>query len=111
MKKVQLFKIMTLIGIVLLLGGLLFYATDCSSQKSKVHSFYGKVIASDTLYIIVEPDELEQERKSSDKFSVSLETNDIHYEIGSKVKITYDGNILESYPAQIKPIKIELIDN
>ena len=41
--------------------------------------------------------------------SVGLgENNDALYTIGTNVKITYDGTILESYPAQVKATKIEI---
>lgn len=72
-------------------------------------SFYGKVIESRTNYIIVEPDETEEERKSADKISINLgENNDALYYVGTRVKITYTGEIMESYPAQVKAVKIEI---
>ena len=72
-------------------------------------SFFGKVIESNASYIIVEPNENEEERKSSDKILIGLgENNDALYMVGTNVKITYDGTILESYPAQIKASKIEI---
>lgn len=72
-------------------------------------SFYGKVIESRTNYIIVEPDENEEERKSADKISINLgENNDALYYVGTRVKITYTGEIMESYPAQVRPVKIEV---
>lgn len=71
--------------------------------------FLGKVIESNTSYIIVEPNETEEERKSSDRIYIKLdEANDEIYMVGTNVKITYDGSIMESYPAQIKAIKVEL---
>ena len=73
------------------------------------HSFFGKVIESTSKYIIVEPNENEGIRKSADKISIGLgENNDALYEIGTNVKITYDGTVMESYPAQINATKIEL---
>ena len=74
------------------------------------YSFLGKVIESTSKYIIVEPNENEEIRKSADKISIGLgEYNDALYEIGTNVKITYDGTIMESYPAQVNATKIELI--
>lgn len=71
--------------------------------------FYGKVIESNEKYIIVEPIENEEERKSSDKFYISLgENNDAIYQIGTNVKVTYTGFIQETYPAKIDVIDIEL---
>ena len=53
-----------------------------------------------------------REIKSSDKISVNITrptngTNDF-YVIGNKVKITYNGEIMETYPAQIIASKVEL---
>ena len=78
-------------------------------MRKSEYSFLGKVIESSSTYIIVEPNENEDIRKSSDKISIGLgENNDVLYEIGTNVKITYDGTIMESYPAQINATKIEL---
>lgn len=71
--------------------------------------FYGKVIESKQNYIIVEPNEGEEIRKSADKISIDLgEYNDALYQVGTNVKITYTGYVMESYPAQVDAIKIEL---
>lgn len=71
--------------------------------------FYGKVVEANASYIIVEPNEGEEERNSADKISIGLgECNDVIYTVGTNVKITYDGTIMESYPAQVKATKIEL---
>lgn len=71
--------------------------------------FYGKVIEYKQNYIIVEPNEGEEIRKSADKISIGLgEYNDAIYEVGTNVKITYTGYVMESYPAQVDAIKIEL---
>lgn len=79
------------------------------NHEQNEHSFFGKVIESTASYIIVEPNEDEDIRKSSDKISISLEEyNDAIYEVGTNVKITYDGTIMESYPAQVKVTKIEV---
>lgn len=79
------------------------------NNEKNEYSFLGKVIESDSSYIIVEPNEDEEERKSADKISIGLgEDNDALYMVGTNVKITYDGTIMESYPAQVKATKIEL---
>ena len=78
-------------------------------MRNEEYSFFGKVIESTSKYIIVEPNENEGIRKSADKISIGLgENNDALYEIGTNVKITYDGTVMESYPAQINATKIEL---
>lgn len=78
--------------------------------ENVAYSFFAKVIQSGEKYIIVEPVEGSNERKSSDKISIGLgENNDVIYPVGANVKITYDGMIMETYPAQINVIKIEII--
>lgn len=72
-------------------------------------SFFGTVIESKVGYVIVEPDESEEERKSADKISISLgEHSDVLYHVGTRVKVTYTGGIMETYPAQINAVKIEV---
>lgn len=86
----------------------------CSYKKdSKVVQefpyFYGTVIETKEKNIIVEPREGESIRKSADKISIDLgEHNDVVYMVDTNVKINYDGSIKESYPAQVKAIKIEM---
>ena len=82
---------------------------DTVNNEQNEKSFFGKVVESEASYIIVEPNEDEEERKSADKISISLgEYNDALYMVGTNVKITYNGSIMESYPAQVKATKIEL---
>lgn len=85
----------------------------CSySENSEVvenSSFYGTVIESKQGNIIVEPREGETIRKSADKISISLgKNNDVIYAIGTNVKVTYTGSIMETYPAQVNAINIEI---
>lgn len=80
-----------------------------NEQINEEQYFYGKVVEANASYIIVEPNEGEEERNSADKISIGLgEYNDVMYTVGSNVKITYDGTIMESYPAQVQATKIEL---
>lgn len=70
----------------------------------EIHSFVGTVLEETTTYMVVEPNEDEKERKSSDKIQINYATDhkDYLYGIGRKVIIEYNGAIMESYPAQIK---------
>lgn len=69
----------------------------------EIHSFVGTVLEETTTYMIVEPNEDEKERESSDKIQINYATDhkDYLYGIGRKVIIQYNGAIKESYPAQI----------
>lgn len=80
-----------------------------NNQNKEEYSFYGKVIEASDSYIIVEPNEGEKIRKSADKISISLgKNNDALYMVGTNLKVTYNGTIIETYPAQVEAIKIEL---
>lgn len=89
-----------------------YFNTDTNGSNDTVsydeHFFYGKILEVSSSYIIVEPNENEEEIKSSDKFSVELKNDNTTYKVGDNVKITYNGGINESYPAQIGTTKIEL---
>lgn len=73
------------------------------------HSFYGKILEVSSSHIIVEPNEKEEERKSSDKFRIELKNDNKTYKVDTNVKITYIGDISESYPAQVVTTKIEIV--
>lgn len=82
---------------------------DTNIENNEESYFYGKVIESNAKYIIVEPNENEEIRRSSDKISIGLgENNDALYVVESNVKITYDGTIMETYPAKVNATKIEI---
>lgn len=75
------------------------------------NSFVGTVLKETTTYMIVEPNEDEEERKTADKIQINYGTDhkDYLYGVGRKVIINYAGYIKETYPAQIDTNNI-LID-
>lgn len=77
-------------------------------DNSEEHHFKAKVIEVHDGYIIVEPNENEEERKSSDKFHIDNKNN-VKYKKGQILAITYVGGINESYPAQIGVTNISII--
>lgn len=78
------------------------------SNWEERHIFMGTILEVNKDSIIVEPSAASHERKSSDKIIIKRVNTD-NYKIGDKLKITYDGLIEESYPAQISATEIELI--
>jgi len=76
---------------------------DSETSDTEYSSFIGTVLEETTTYMIVEPNEDEVERKSSDKIVINYETDntDYLYGVGRKVLIKYTGYIMETYPAQI----------
>lgn len=84
------------------------------------HKFLGTIVKVYDDYIIVEPEEDTNERKSSDRIQMNkvepvYDPYENLYVVGNKVEIIYNGNINESYPAQIHAISIDIpvikIDN
>lgn len=79
----------------------------------KVETFNAVVLENKKTSLLVEPVEGENELRSSDKITVSVVKDGAVFEdlsafkAGSTVKITYDGTIMESYPAQIRAMKVE----
>ena len=82
------------------------------SNEQGESSFYGTITQVENNLFFVEPDEGEEIRKSADKIMVKilqLDT-DIQIKVGERVKITYDGVVMTTYPAQINVIKYEAIN-
>ena len=96
MKKILLTIVVFLLAIVL---------TGCENKEGK--TFKATILECREDSMIVEPDKDESEYKSSDQFSLSFVGNYNSCKVDGKVKITYNGLIAESYPAQINAIKIE----
>ncbi len=104
-----------LVGIFIVLGSIIAYITkpltmnDVFQHKPK---FSGTVIEiNDDTSILVKVNENEPIIKSSDKILVSIDVkmSDVSvsgqdFDIGDEVSVYYDGNIAESYPAQINEV-------
>ena len=74
-------------------------------------SFCGTITQVEKNLFFVEPDDGEEIRKSSNLIMVGklkLDTN-VKYELGERIRIFYDGTVMETYPAQIKATKYESI--
>ena len=76
---------------------------EINTNQQAHNSFVGTVLEETTTYMIVEPNEDEEERKSSDKIKINYGEDhlDFLYGIGRKVIIKYTGYIKETYPVQI----------
>lgn len=95
-------------------------------KEDKYVTFYGTVLDSLGIFeevnwvkevpgkiqITIQPEENEEIRKSADKIITYLkEENGNAYDPGTRVKVTYTGYIMETYPAQIDCISIEEVEN
>jgi len=91
------------------------FAIDYIVRKKDLHqekSFVATVLEETTTYMLVEPNENESERKSSDKIVINYGEDHIDYlyGIGKKVVICYSGEIMETYPARINTNNISVLD-
>ncbi len=87
-----------------------------NNTEEEPRSFTSTVLENNATSLLVKPDEGEDELRSSDKIVVRVPKDSAVLEdlsvfsVGSKVKITYDGAIMESYPAQINALRVELAE-
>lgn len=83
--------------------------TDDGSE----HAFIAAVLASDGGRLLVRPSDDSQERRSSDRIEISLtDVNSPVPSVGDLVRIVYNGEIQEVYPARItKVYRIEMIES
>lgn len=102
-------KIIILIAFVILIAVLII-----NLNNNKNETFTATVLKNMGTTLLVEPVEGESELNSSDKISVTVPQENgtlkhlTEFAVGSKVFITYNGAIMESYPAQIHASKIKL---
>lgn len=95
---------------ILLCGVIVLIIAGCGEKKNDERSFFGKIIEVAPSYIIVEPNENEEVRKSSDKLHINMIDPGFAYSVGDSVKVIYTGDIRESDPAQIKTTSVEIIE-
>lgn len=71
---------------------------------AEIFQFTARVVECGESWVLVEPLESEAERNSSDRISFSTQNlQKLDIQVGAVVVITYNGEIMESYPAQITP--------
>lgn len=112
-RKVSFFSV---IGIFILGIGLFYLFKPISMDElNKKPNFTAVVTEVYDKEILVAVDKDQDEYKSSDKIIVSLDVKLkdklVSFKAGDKVRIFYDGNILESYPAQIRKVYAILLIN
>ena len=97
---------------ILIYGLIVLILTGCSNSTKEntpdIHSFEGIIVECEPKSMIVCPNENEDEYNSSDKFKIDYVDGFDSCNVGDVVKITYEGDINEIYPAQISVTKIEL---
>ena len=93
--------ILAFVAVVLVTG----LITGCG--KDKEVTFKGVIIEWSETTAVVTPDEGEQILNSGDKVVVDMTKGDGKFTLGDRVLVTYDGTVMESYPLQIRTIRVE----
>ncbi len=98
---------------IFIFGFMVLLVTGCNRTTKKelkdIHFFEGTIIECEQKSMIVRPDESEEEYRSSDKFRIYYVEDFNSCSVDDKVKITYEGMINTSYPAQVETTKIEIV--
>ena len=84
-----------------------------SGDKEEVETFFiGSIIGIKGDIMLVTPLEDQEILKSSDIISFSIKNeNSKDYIIGQKVKVTYIGDVKETYPAGVDAIGVDIVNN
>lgn len=88
-----------MIGTIAVLMTLLMAISGCSAEKKA--TFRATVIEIGESSLLVTPLEDEEELKSSDQIVLGKDTFDGDVEVEDVLEITYNGEILETYPASL----------
>ncbi|MFO8068956.1 MAG: hypothetical protein R6U02_03080 [Alkalibacterium sp.] len=86
----------------------LFILNGCQADGNHP-TFEGTIISVEESYVIVEPFEDEEIRRSGSEVSIRAEA-DLDFQVGDEVVVTHEGPIMESFPLQIELIEIEKKD-
>lgn len=98
-------SLLALVLVCLLLGGCAQAAAiDTSTPEPPAPAFFsGTILEIHDGSVLVEPLAEDALRRSADRVSVATgNLPALELQVGDRVSITYDGNIMESYPAQIR---------
>lgn len=71
-----------------------------ADNESETITFQATVIEINNDTILVKPVDGSSELNSADKFSI-LNDKNLELQVGNLLEITYNGDIMESYPAQL----------
>lgn len=90
---------------------LCFLTNPLREEEEEPRSFYATVIETEEKRILVEPVSGSDERNSADRIWVSLNGTIPRIVSGDTVRVVYNGQIAESYPAQIHSVSSVYIVN
>ncbi len=86
---------------ILITFAVLFSFTACNSETNDKATFQATILEINDNYYLVKPVEGSTELNSADQITVPVTSINPTPEVGDILEIVYDGEIAESYPAQI----------
>lgn len=101
---------------ILLCGVMVLNLTGCNNKKrdtdikKDIYSFKATITECEEKSMIVKPNENETINKSADAIRIKYVDGYNSCNVNDRVKVTYEGYLNDSYPAQIGAIKIESIE-
>lgn len=113
-KKLMYFIVVIVLAVIIIAAVNQIITNNDIIEKVTFNAF---VIENNGTSLLVNPVEGSSELNSSDKIVVRVPIDNAtlkdlsEFTEGSKVKITYDGMIMESYPAQINAYNVEKVEN
>ena len=102
MKKKKVYRMIAFVLICCV--PVLFAGCASGGRRDGQVSFSATVVEVNGTELIVCPDEGSDELRSADRISVSTKTamnGEAGFSVGDRVNITYNGDIMETYPAQL----------
>ena len=111
-KKILFWVILFILGVIIIAA---VYRLITKQEDIEKVTFNAVVIENNGTSLLINPAEGSSELNSSDKIVVRVPSDNAvlkdlsEFTKGSKVKIIYDGMIMESYPAQINAYSVEFI--
>lgn len=110
LKRLRLIALIASLSLCLfVLMGVVFWDDWKGAATAQEVQFTAQVIECGETWVLVEPLEGEAERNSADRISFSTQNlEQLQIQVGTQVVVTYNGEIMESYPAQIIPISWRL---
>ena len=102
MRKKIIISIISMVSIIVLT--VLFINIFYKNTQAPSQTFLATILEINNNSVLVAPLEGQSELNCSDKISFGIvDLENIDAKVGDIVEITYDGTIMTSYPAQIRP--------
>lgn len=83
---------------------LFFVLSGCQANED-YPTFEGTIMSVEESYVIIEPFEDEEIRRSGSQVSIRVD-DDLTFQVGDEVIVTHEGPIMESFPLQINLVEI-----